>query len=298
MRTPRRFLSLVLPGLLVAAAPIMAAATQSPDSRPASAAVDAGGAAYADLVDLTLASPVIADAAIRSTTRIKGAEAAGVAAGRQRLYVEADVTALVRGQAGLPPRIGYVLDAPTDDRGRAPKLKKTRVLLFARPVANLPDQVQLSAPDAMLPWSAAVNAQVRAIARAAVAADAPPAITGIGNAFHVPGALPGEGETQIFLIAAGGRPVSLSILRRPGEQPRWAVALSEIVDEAAGPPAKDTLLWYRLACGLPSALPETATARLDPANATIAQEDYGFVLAQLGPCGRRRAPAAAGVSGA
>ena len=298
MRTPRRFLPLVLPGLLVAAAPIMAAATQSPDSRPASAAVDAGGAAYADLVDLTLASPVIADAAIRSTTRIKGAEAAGVAAGRQRLYVEADVTALVRGQAGLPPRIGYVLDTPTDDRGRAPKLKKTRVLLFARPVANLPDQVQLSAPDAMLPWSAAVDAQVRAIARAAVAADAPPAITGIGNAFHVPGALPGEGETQIFLIAAGGRPVSLSILRRPGEQPRWAVALSEIVDEAAGPPAKDTLLWYRLACGLPSALPETATARLDPANATIAQEDYGFVLAQLGPCGRRRAPAAAGVSGA
>jgi len=298
MRTPRRFLPLVLPGLLVAAAPIMAAATQSPDSRPASAAVDGGGAAYADLVDLTLASPVIADAAIRSTTRIKGAEAAGVAAGRQRLYVEADVTALVRGQAGLPPRIGYVLDAPTDDRGRAPKLKKTRVLLFARPVANLPDQVQLSAPDAMLPWSPAVDAQVRAIARAAVAADAPPAITGIGNAFHVPGALPGEGETQIFLIAAGGRPVSLSILRRPGEQPRWAVALSEIVDEAAGPPAKDTLLWYRLACGLPSALPETATARLDPANATIAQEDYGFVLAQLGPCGRRRAPAAAGVSGA
>jgi len=298
MRTPRRFLPLVLLGLLVAAAPIMAAATQSPDSRPASAAVDAGGAAYADLVDLTLASPVIADAAIRSTTRIKGAEAAGVAAGRQRLYVEADVTALVRGQAGLPPRIGYVLDAPTDDRGRAPKLKKARVLLFARPVANLPDQVQLSAPDAMLPWSAAVDAQVRAIARAAVAADAPPAITGIGNAFHVPGALPGEGETQIFLIAAGGRPVSLSILRRPGEQPRWAVALSEIVDEAAGPPAKDTLLWYRLACGLPSALPETATARLDPANATIAQEDYGFVLAQLGPCGRRRAPTAAGVSGA
>jgi hypothetical protein len=278
--------------------PVTATATQSPDSRPASAAVDAGGPAYADLVDLTLASPVIADATIRSTTRIKGAEAAGVAAGRQRLYVEADVTALVRGQAGLPPRIGFVLDAPTDDRGRAPKLKKTRVLLFARPVANLPAQVQLSAPDAMLPWTPAVDTQVRAIARAAVAADAPPAITGIGNAFHVPGALPGEGETQIFLIASGGRPVSLSILRRPGEQPRWAVALSEIVDEAAGPPAKDTLLWYRLACGLPSVLPETATARLDSANATIAQEDYGFVLAQLGSCGRRRAPATAGVSGA
>jgi hypothetical protein len=289
----RRILLATLPALVGIAPSTAIAATQSPDSRPASAVVDPVGPAYTDLVDLTLASPVIADATIRSTTRIKGAEAAGVAADRQRLYVEADVTALVRGQAGLPPRIGYLLDAATDDRGRAPKLKKARVLLFARPVTNLPDQVQLSAPDAMLPWSPALDAQVRAIARAAVANDAPPAITGIGNAFHVPGALPGEGETQIFLIAAGGRPVSLSILRRPGEQPRWAVALSEIVDEAAGPPARDTLLWYRLACGLPPALPDAATARLDPANAAIAQEDYGFVLAQLGPCGRRRGGEAA-----
>jgi len=292
METMRRLLLCTLPAMVGIAPPAFATATQSPDSRPASAAVDSAGPGagptYADLVDLTLASPVIADATIRSTTRIKGAEAAGVAADRQRLYVEADVTALVRGQAGLPPRIGYLLDAPTDDRGRAPKLKKARVLLFARPVVNLAGQVQLSAPDAMLPWSPAIDGQVRAIARAVVASDAPPAITGIGNAFHVPGALPGEGETQIFLIAAGGRPVSLSILRRPGEQPRWAVALSEIVDEAAGPPARDTLLWYRLACGLPAALPDAATAQLDPANAVIAREDYGFVLAQLGPCERRR----------
>jgi len=292
METMRRLLLCTLPAMVGIAPPAFATATQSPDSRPASAAVDpagpGAGPTYADLVDLTLASPVIADATIRSTTRIKGAEAAGVAADRQRLYVEADVTALVRGQAGLPPRIGYLLDAPTDDRGRAPKLKKARVLLFARPVANLAGQVQLSAPDAMLPWSPGIDGQVRAIARAVVASDAPPAITGIGNAFHVPGALPGEGETQIFLIAAGGRPVSLSILRRPGEQPRWAVALSEIVDEAAGPPARDTLLWYRLACSLPAALPDAATAQLDPANAVIAREDYGFVLAQLGPCERRR----------
>ncbi len=285
MEPMRRLLLCTLAGLAATTPPTMAAATQSPDSRPASATIAPG---YADLVDLTLASPVIADAAIRSTARIKGAEAAGVPANRQRLYVEADVTALVRGQAGLPPRIGYLFDAPIDDRGRAPKLKKTRVLLFARPVSNLPNQVQLSAPDAMLPWSPALDAQVRAIARAAVASDAPPAIAGIGNAFHVPGALPGEGETQIFLIAADGRPVSLSILRRPGEQPRWAVALSEIVDEAAAPPARDTLLWYRLACGLPTGLPAAATDQLAPADAAIAQEDYAFVLAQLGPCGRRR----------
>ncbi|KAA5569740.1 hypothetical protein F3G50_31575, partial [Pseudomonas aeruginosa] len=81
--------------------------------------------------------------------------------------------------------------------------------------------------------------RIRQIARDLVAPDAPPVITGVGNAFHVPGALPGEGETQVFLTTANGAPVSLSILRRPGEQPRWAVALSEIVDEAAAPPARD-----------------------------------------------------------
>jgi hypothetical protein len=82
---------------------------------------------------------------------------------------------------------------------------------------------------------------------------AAPRITGIGRAFHVPGNLPGESETQIFLQTADSRPVSLSVLRRPGETPRWAVALSEIVDEAAVPPAPGTLLWYRLACTLPRA---------------------------------------------
>jgi hypothetical protein len=291
MKTLRPALALAAAAMIGTLPVAPAAATQSPDSRPDAAAMRTTGepsVAYADLVDLTLAGPVIADATIRSTTRIKGAEATGVAPGRQRLYIEADVTALVRGQAGLPPRIGYLFDALLDDRGRAPKLKKERVLIFARPVANLVDQVQLSAPDAMLPWSPATDARVRAIARAAVEADAPPAIVGIGNAFHVPGALPGEGETQIFLLAAGGRPVSLSILRRPGEQPRWAVALSEIVDEAAGPPARETLLWYRLACGLPRDLPASATAKLDPADATVATEDYRFVLTQLGECGRQR----------
>jgi hypothetical protein len=114
----------------------------------------------------------------------------------------------------------------------------------------------------------------------------------VGAAFHVPGSLPGEGETQIFLQTVDSRPVSLSILRRPGEQPRWSVSLGEIVDEAAGPPARDTLLWYRLACGLPASLPTTTTADLDPAAAAVAREDYAFVLTALGPCGRSTAGAA------
>ncbi len=277
--------------LVALALPCAPLAARSPQDAAALAQADravTGGLGYADLTDLVLVAPVIADATIRSVSRIKGAEAAGVAADRARLYVTVDVTALIRGAQGLPPRIGYLLDAPLDARGRVPNLKKQRVLVLARPVPGAIDQVQLVAPDAQLPWTPDTDSRLRAIAREVLAADAPPVITGVGNAFHVPGALPGEGETQVFMTTADQRPVSLSVLRRPGEQPRWAVALSEIVDEAAAPPPRDTLLWYRLACALPATLPERSTAALEPANAQVAQEDYRFVIGALGDCGRTR----------
>ncbi len=241
---------------------------------------------YAQVADLVIGAPAIVDARIRSAARIKGPEAANVPAGHLRFYVEADVLALIRADAAMATRVGYVVDVPLDARGRAPKLAKRRVLLFARPVAGQATMIQLTTRDAQRDWSADLDALVRRIARDAVAPDAPPAITGLGNAFHVQGSLPGEGETQVFVQTATGAPISLSILRRPGEQRRWAVALGEIVDDAAAAPQRDTLLWYRLACGLPRALPATSIADEDPANVAAAREDYRFVLDQLGPCKR------------
>ncbi|VVT12863.1 conserved exported hypothetical protein [Sphingomonas sp. EC-HK361] len=284
LRLPRFSQVVAIAALSVSSAAISQATAPGNGSGSAPAATSPYG--YADTADLVLAAPLVVDAAIRSATRIKGPEAANVAAGSARFYVEADVTALIRGASAIPPRIGYLVDLPLDPRGRAPKLKKLRVLLFARTVDGRPDQVQLVKPDAQRDWTPAAEAQVRGIVQATLASDAPPVVTGIGNAFHVAGSLPGEGETQIFLTTADNRPVSLSILRRPGEQPRWAVALSEIVDDAAAPPARDTLLWYRLACTLPPALPDRSTASLAPGDASAAQDDYRFVLDRLGPCGR------------
>lgn len=281
---PRRPLRAAL--ALALAAPLHA---QTPAPTPA-AAPEEGAPPYADMADLLLASPVVADATVRRAARIKGAEAAGAPAGAQRFYLEADLGALIRSPGALPSRVGYLFDVPLDARGRPPKIKGARVLLFARPVPGAADQLQLSAPDAQLPWTPAADARARRIARELAAADAPPAVTGVGDAFHVPGALPGEGETQVFLRTADARPVSVTVLRRPGEERRWAVALSEIVDEAAGPPGPDTLLGYRLSCGLPPALPPESTARLGEADAARAREDYAFVLGRLGPCGRTRAP--------
>lgn len=288
---------LILLAAVACAAPACATPVFQEAMPVETAAAGTAAVGYADLADLVIAAPIIADATIRSATRLKGADAAGVAPGTARFYIEADLGVLIRGTGGLPARIGYLLDVTPDSADRLPKLKKLRVLVFARPVAGVPNQVQLVAPDAQVAWTPAENDRVRAIAQALVATDAPPVITGVGNAFHVPGALPGEGETQVFLTTANGAPVSLTVLRRPGEQPRWAVALSEIVDEAAAPPARDTLLWYRLACALPGDLPARSTASLAEPDAVIAREDYGFILRNLGPCGRTRTvrePATAG----
>src|SRR5690349_17678710 len=46
--------------------------------------------AYPAVADLVLSAPAVVDARIRSATRIKGAEAASVAPGHARFYVEAD----------------------------------------------------------------------------------------------------------------------------------------------------------------------------------------------------------------
>ncbi|MFX8031972.1 hypothetical protein ABTK54_19490, partial [Acinetobacter baumannii] len=64
------------------------------------------------------------------------------------------------------------------------------------------------------------------------------------------------------------------------------VALTEVVDESARAPARDTLLWYRLACFLPDNLPAKVLAGADEANATAAAQDYAFVQQSLGPCTR------------
>ena len=293
MQKSRRWTALASLSLAAAVTPACVAAQNPPPAMPQTGAQTVApegvetSLGYADLADLVLAAPVIADVAIRSTARIKPEEAVGLAAGMARLYVEADVQALVRGAEGLPPRIGYLVDVATDSRGRPPKLKKARFLIFARLVPGNTGQVQLVARHAQLDWTPDTDARTRTIAKDVLDAAAPPQITGVGNAFHVAGALPGEGETQIFLTTANQRPVSLSILRRPGEQPRWAVALSEIVDEAAAAPPRDSLLWYRLACGLPDRLPETSTASLTPEDAAVAVADFRFVRDSLGSCGRR-----------
>lgn len=248
----------------------------------------AASLSYADMADMALAAPIVAGVQIRKASRLKGELAAGVPAGSARLLVEADTQTLLRGAGGLAARVTYLVDVPLDQANRAPKLRKARMLLLA--AAGREGELRLIAPRAQIPWTPGNEAQLRAILTASVAADAPPRITGVGNAFHVPGSLPGESETQIFLTTANGRPVSVGVLRRPGEMNRWMVSLGEMLDDSAAPPAPNTLLWYRLACFLPPELPQSSLRDMDDETAQATRNDYMVVIEGLGPCGRSTAP--------
>ena len=106
-------------GLAAIGAPI--AAQQHEYSPAAAAESPEQGPHYADFADLVLESPMLIDATIHSADRITGPQAMDAAPGFARLYVEADVNALIRGSQGVPARIGYLVDVPTDARGRAPR---------------------------------------------------------------------------------------------------------------------------------------------------------------------------------
>lgn len=233
---------------------------------------------YADLAALTLASPVVARATIVRSDRIGVKDAPDLPPGRTRLLVRAALSAAIKAPGGVPAQIEYLFDAPLDARGKPPRLKGAAVLVFLR-ASTSPGQYALVSAPAQIAATPATEATIRA-----VLADAKrdvPVITGVGNAFRVPGAVPGEAESQFFLTTATS-PVSLVVLTRPGQPRTLSLALGEIVDDAAAPIRPDTLLWYRLACFLPRALP----AGVGGDDRAALGDDYAFVLASLGPCAR------------
>lgn len=248
--------------------------------------IPAAAPSYADLADLSDTSELAVHAKIKRAIPLSAERAGDVAPGHARVYVEAETVALIAGNAPLGQSVRYLVDVPLDAKGKVPKLKKREVLLFARPVVGKPGELQLVGPDSQLDWSPELEARVRPILGELAEADAAPAVTGVRDALSVAGTLVGESETQIFLSTAGGDPVSLTVVRRPGMTPAWGVSYGEIVDQAARPPLPDTLAWYRLACFLPDKLPSSANLSQDSASRARAAQDYRFVIEQLGVCSR------------
>jgi hypothetical protein len=245
------------------------------------------GPTYADLVTLAEASELVIRARIRDQVAVKAERSPGLEPGFVRLYLEGETQALLAGNTGVRESLAWLADVPLDARGKPPKLKKTEVLLFAEPVAGRPGTIVLVDEAGQFGWTPMLAERVRGVLRELVAADAPPRITGVADALSVRGNLAGESETQIFLRTASGSPVSLSVLRRPGQRPVWGVSWGEIIDSAARPPERGTLEWYRLACALPVRLPSSANLARDPDARAQAEADYALVRAELGECERR-----------
>jgi hypothetical protein len=257
-------------------------------SAPPPVASSADRWSYADIADLFLGAPVVTSVRIAEAIPVPQPANTATRSTTIRYYLVGDVVSLIRGTGGVSPRVSWIADVPVDSRGKPLRLKKTQMLLAALPVAGRPAELRLAARDAMVPWSAALEARVREIVASGLAADAPPRVTGISSAFHSPGNLPGEGETQVFLTTDTAQPVSIGVLRRPGQATTWSVSLGEIVDEAARVPARDTLGWYRLACFLPRTLPALAIAELSETDSAAARADYAFVIEAMGTCARTR----------
>ncbi len=244
----------------------------------------AQGPDYIALTKLSTKAPLVARVVVKRSIPVPAERARGVAPEDVRLYIEAEVMSLIRGRGGIGESIRYLVDVPRNARGKAPKYKKREFLIFARTVAGRPGEIQLIGDNAHVTWSADVEQRTRSVLREIVSPDSPPDITGIREALHVPGNLQGEGETQIFLKTANGDPASITVLRRPGMRPQWAVSLSDIVDESARIPQRDTLLWYKLACFLPERLPDESLVSDNARANDLARNDYQFVRQQLGTC--------------
>ncbi|MEO1730320.1 MAG: hypothetical protein AAFR64_06240 [Pseudomonadota bacterium] len=246
-------------------------------------------ATYVDLVTLAEASDVVVQVEIRRQTQVMAERAPGLAPGFARLYIEANTLALISGRTTLGESLVYLVDVPVNEKGKAPKLRKRQMLLFAKlagRTAKGATQLQLTGKYAQFAYTPAFEERLKTVLTSLVAPQQPPIITGISDALAVPGTLVGESETQIFLTTADGSPVSLTVLRRPGLRAVWGVSWGEIIDSAARAPLPETLRWYRLACALPQRLPSSANLARDPTARRLAARDYAFVLQELGPCAR------------
>ena len=261
----------------------VAAPAHSQDSVPDSF-TSAQSATYADLVSLAERSDMVVAVEIRRQIEVEPERSPGLAPGFARLYIEARTLQLIAGSAAVGEELVYLVDVPRDYRGKVEKLKERQMILFADRVPGSPGSIQLTGKRAMLDYTPALVSRLRPILSELVARDRPALITGISDALSVPGTLAGESETQIFLATADRSPVSLTVLRRPGQRPVWGVSWGEIIDSAARAPEPESLRWYRLACGLPATLPSNANLARDPAARRLAEVDYAFIMEQIGPC--------------
>lgn len=255
--------------------PIAGPAAAAADGRPAAATA----LSWTDLADLSLASPVILRAEVARVAPLGRRVAPDVPPGEVRALVEANLVNVLKAPDALPGTARWLWQGPAGPRGRPPLARGDSLLLFLVPAGGDRDY-RLLHPAGQQRWSPALEAEVRRLVEDARRPDAPAGIREIANGFHVPGTVEGESESQFFLVAEDGRPMTLTVLRRPGAAPSIAMATGDLIDESAQAIEPRTLLWRALACTLPERLPPRLAGDRGLAR------DYAEMRRQIGACDR------------
>ena len=111
------------------------------------------------------------------------------------------------GRSAIGESLAYLVDVPLTAKGKAPKLKKQRFLVFAKAVPGRPGELVLVDRRAQIPATPESEQRARGVIAALAAPDAPPRVSGIREVMSVAGNLAGESETQLFLDTETGEPV-------------------------------------------------------------------------------------------
>ncbi|MGB3797067.1 MAG: hypothetical protein WA957_12265 [Alteraurantiacibacter sp.] len=261
--------------------------TAMPQGMPAADLPPSQAPTYADLVSMAMAADTVAIVLVEDQITFPEERAPDVPPSQVRLYIESLTQNLLAGPQAVGAQLAYVVDQRRDTDGDAPDLEGRQYLVFGDLSQTQPGALQLLSSDSMLAAGPRLEERVRRVLTQLAAADAPPSVTGLRDVISIPGNLVGESETQMFVETDTGAPVSLTVIRRPGMTPQWGVSLGELVDASAQPAERETLTWYRLACSLPSELPNDAFIQSDRASQDQARADYAYILSELGPCERR-----------
>ncbi|WP_448578793.1 hypothetical protein [Thermaurantiacus sp.] len=237
---------------------------------------------YTDLADLVVASPVIVRAQVVKAGKLSRRLAGDVPPGEARHLMEMRLVGALKAPGLLPAGAEWLWQGPEGHFAA----KGRDVLAFLQPAGpgRKPEiaAYRLTSARGQLPWSETLEARIRSILADLAAHGQAPRVREVKSGFHVPGTVQDEAESQIFLVLEDGRPITLSVLRRLGEEPAITVATGDMIDESAKPIRRETLLWRALACDLPRVPPPGLAG--DPGLV----RDYEAVIASLGDCGRSR----------
>jgi hypothetical protein len=243
---------------------------------------------WTDWADLALQSPVVLSVTATDIDRLSKRDAPDVPAGEVRAIVRARLAAAIRAPGVLPAEAAWRWQGPADAKGRAPIVKGARYLVFAEPLSGGGDPavqpLKLRGRAGLQPWSAEAEAIVRDVLKQALGGGARAMlVTAVRDGFRTEGDVPGTSESQFFLEASDGQPLTLVVNRTPDAEADVRVATGDLVDRAQ-PVQRRTLLWRGLACGMPDSLPPTLAG-----NAGLAS-DYALARERIGACDRKLPP--------